>query len=345
MFDLSTASATEGDKHRTSTWNMLLKIGFIMTFFVSLLGNSLVIHVVRTTPTMYTSVNLYIANMAFSDIISATVCTPMSLKVLFKAYSWIDGLIGLVLCRFVFFLFYSSFACSTFNLVAIAIDRYLAVFKPLYRYSFRTVKLNIAAIWTGSSILSIPIICGYVNAYVYDDGVRLTCHDFDRDEVYKVGVTIMALLCYILPLLCATILYTMTGCRLCMRTKYHIGCHSQRRQIQAKESAFKATKLMVTVIVVFSLCWAPFFTYHVAKGWYDDHVWHILKWYYRPLCFLLASTNGALNPCRYLLFNSNFRNGFKKTLLCCKNKRQRSMSFELQTSQGSRQRTATTMSR
>lgn len=311
-----------------------------MTFLVSLLGNSLVIHVVRTTPSMYTSVNLYIANMAFSDIISATVCTPTSVKMLFNEYSWIDGLIGLVLCRFVFFLFYSSFACSTFNLVAIAVDRYLAVTKPLYRYSFRTVKINIAVIWTASSLLSIPIICGYVNTLEHHESVT-TCYDFDRDEAYKVGVTIMALLCYIIPLLCATILYTMTGCRLRVRTKSNIGCHSLRRQIQAKESAFKATKMMVTIIVVFALCWAPFFTYHVTKGWYNDGLWRIFEWYYRPLCFLLASTNGALNPCLYLLFNSNFRNGFEKALLCCKDRRQRSMSFELRSIRG-RQRTTTT---
>ncbi|XP_031572841.1 octopamine receptor 1-like [Actinia tenebrosa] len=305
-----------------------------MTFLVSLLGNSLVIHVVRTTPSMYTSVNLYIANMAFSDIISAIVCTPVSLKIVFKGYSWIDGLVGLVLCRIVFLLFYSSFACSTFNLVAIAVDRYLAVTKPLYRYSFRKAKINIAVIWTASSILSIPIILGYVNTFKARE-IAPGCYDIDRDKAYKVGVTIMALLCYIIPLVCATILYTMTGCRLRMRSKSNIGGYSLQRQIQAKQSAFKATKLMVTVIVVFALCWAPFFTYHMVKAWYDDKLWYIFKTYYRPLCFLLASTNGALNPCLYLLFNSNFRNGFKRALLCRKETGRRSMSFELRSKRDS----------
>jgi hypothetical protein len=238
----------------------------------------------------------------------------------------------------VYFLFYSSFACSTFNLVAIAVDRYLAVTKPLYRYSFRTVKINVVLIWMASALLSIPIVHGYVNKAKHDAAFTF-CFDINRDETYKAGVTIMALLCYIIPLIGATILYTLTGCRLRKRTNSNIGCHSNRRQVKARESAFKATKLMVTIIIVFALCWAPFFTYHVVKGWYEDHLHYIMSLYHRPLSFLLASANGAINPCLYLLFNSNFRNGFKKALLC-REDRQRSVTFELKSSQG-RQRART----
>lgn len=275
---------------------------------VSLIGNGLVIHVVRTTPFMHTSVNMYIANMAVSDVISTLVCTPLMIKRLSQHYQWPDGNQGLILCRLVFFLFYTSFACSTFNHVAIAIDRYLAVTRPLFRYSRKMVKIIVVLIWVSSAMLSIPIIEGY-KLHSYKKDVLSICYDSDRDTVYDLGVTIMALMCYVIPLTGATILYSLTGYHLRQRSGKTIGCYSDNRKRQASQSAYKAIKLMATVVTVFSLCWAPFFVYHLTKAWYDGKIYKALNWYYRPLSFLLASANAAINPFLYFVFNHNFRKG------------------------------------
>jgi hypothetical protein len=82
----------------------------------------------------------------------------------------------------------------------------------------------------------------------------------------------------------------------------------------------KATKLMVTILMMFAFCWAPFFIYHMAKGWYEGNLNEKLQWFYRPLCFLLASTNGAINPILYMSFSGNFRSGIKSILFCSKNR-------------------------
>lgn len=281
----------------------------------------MVIHVVRTTRSMHTSVNLYIANMALSDIISTLFCMPISLQSLYNFDSWLQGTVGLILCKFVYIIFYASFACSTFNLVAVAFDRYLAVIKPFYRYSALVVKIVIPFIWIASIILSLLIASSYTNKFQpLKDEEYTICLDLERDKAYVVGVTIMTLLCYVLPLAVASTFYAMTGWNLCKRSKMSVASRSDRTKEQARRTAMKATKLMVTVIAMFSICWAPFFIYHMAKAWYDGNLNEKLEWVYRPLCFLFASVNGAINPVLYGTFSGNFRNGIKAILLCNRNK-------------------------
>ncbi|XP_031572837.1 allatostatin-A receptor-like [Actinia tenebrosa] len=302
-------------------WDIGLTIGFSTAAIISIVGNSIVIHVVRTTRSMQTSVNLYIANMALSDIISTVFCMPLSLQSLYSFDSWLQGTVGLILCKLVYIMFYTSFACSTFNLVAVAFDRYLAVIKPFYRYPAIVVKCILPFIWITSIVISLPIASSYSNKYKpLRDEKYTICLDLERDNGYVVGVTIMTLLCYVLPLAIASTLYAMTGRKLCKRSKMSIASRSDRTKEQARRTAMKATKLMVTVIAIFSLCWAPFFIYHMAKAWYEGNLNEELEWVYRPLCFLFASINGVINPLLYGSFSGNFRYGIKSILLCDSNK-------------------------
>lgn len=264
---------------------------------------------------MHSSVNWYISNMAFSDVISTLVCLPVSIQTLYSFDSWLKGNLGLFLCKFVFFFFYTSFACSSFNLAVVAIDRYLAVLKPFYRYAKHIVTLLITVIWILSSMLSLPLALAYTNEFQPLQNYKYTiCLDLERHAVYKVGVTIMTLLCYILPISVASILYLMTGCNLRRRSKMFIASRSEKTKEIARQTAMRATALMITVIVIFTICWAPFYVYHMAKAWYDGEVVWEIEWYYKPLCYLLASANAAINPCLYVLFSGNFRRGFKKVL-------------------------------
>lgn len=246
---------------------------------------------------------------------------PISLQSLYDFDSWLQGTVGLVLCKFVYVIFYTSFACSTFNLVAVAFDRYLAVIKPFYRYSVIVVRFVIPCIWFASIILSLPIASSYTNKYTpLKDEEYTICLDLEHDKVYVAGVTIMTLLCYVLPLAVASTFYAMAGWKLCKRSKTSVTSSSHKTKDQAHRTAMKAVKMMVTVIAMFAICWAPFFIYHMAKAWYDGDLNEMLEWFYRPLCFLFASANGAINPLLYGTFSGNFRNGMKEIILCSRNK-------------------------
>ncbi|XP_032243060.1 allatostatin-A receptor [Nematostella vectensis] len=281
---------------------------------ISVSGNALVVHVVRVTPSMHTSINFYIANMACSDLISTIICVPFSLQSYFSLYKWIPGTIGEVLCKTIICTFYTSFACSTFCLVAIATDRYLAITRPLFRYPNSIVRTVICIIWAVSLALALPISLAYNRKFGFkQDGY---CYDSDRDTIYLIGVTVMGIFCYVIPLSIAIALYSIIGWRLRMRAKDAVGANAMNHRRRSRKMSMKASKMMAMVIVVFGLCWAPFFVYHIAKGWYQGRLITIFKWWYRHLSFLLASTNAAINPCLYMTLNQNFRRGFELALNC-----------------------------
>ncbi|XP_076032518.1 putative G-protein coupled receptor No9 [Oratosquilla oratoria] len=90
-----------------------------------------------------------------------------------------------------------------------------------------------------------------------------------------------------------------------------------RRNIKAQVKRFrmetKAAKTLGIIVGVFILCWLPFFTMYVVRG-FCPHCIHPLLF---SILFWLGYCNSALNPCIYALFSKDFRFAFKKILCKC----------------------------
>ena len=83
----------------------------------------------------------------------------------------------------------------------------------------------------------------------------------------------------------------------------------------AEKSKRKVVRLLMTVCVVFALCWFPIYVNHYF--WYlpPDQV-HLLPEEVKMVFAWIAHANSAINPCLYLLLNNNFRKTFFATLVC-----------------------------
>jgi len=78
-------------------------------------------------------------------------------------------------------------------------------------------------------------------------------------------------------------------------------------------------KMMVTVVVVYALCWLPLHTITILGDFYEDifdykyfrGTWIAIHW--------LAMSNCCYNPVVYGWMSANFRSGYKETLsrFCC----------------------------
>lgn len=101
---------------------------YTLIFVLALLGNGIVIYVVGTTPRMRTVTNFFIVNLAVGDILMTLFCVPFSfMSVLVLAY-WP---FGQTLCHLVNYTQAVSVLVSAYTLVAISIDRYMAIMWPL----------------------------------------------------------------------------------------------------------------------------------------------------------------------------------------------------------------------
>ncbi|GLV41074.1 RYamide receptor [Carabus blaptoides fortunei] len=82
----------------------------------------------------------------------------------------------------------------------------------------------------------------------------------------------------------------------------------------------KMVKMMLAVVIVFTLCWLPFNTLLVATFSHKEHnipylqyIWLVLHW--------LAMSHSCYNPIIYCFMNARFRAGFQHVLAsipCCK---------------------------
>ncbi|CEF69831.1 Dopamine D2-like receptor [Strongyloides ratti] len=89
----------------------------------------------------------------------------------------------------------------------------------------------------------------------------------------------------------------------------------KNKQGRALRREARATKLVATVMIVFLVCWTPFFTlnmYKVYKLWKKD--WNLDMEYFFHWCTGLGYLNSSLNFFIYSVINQRFRSNFKRLI-------------------------------
>ncbi|XP_061386829.1 prokineticin receptor 2-like [Musca vetustissima] len=118
----------EGDTLSSIYFITAVYLLYIPIFVFALLGNGTVCYIVQSTPRMRTVTNYFIANLAMGDILMSLFCVPSSFISTFILGYWP---FGIALCHFVNYSQAVSVLVSAYTLVAISIDRYIAIMWPL----------------------------------------------------------------------------------------------------------------------------------------------------------------------------------------------------------------------
>lgn len=150
----------------------------LFSFLVSITGNFLVIYVIMTNRVMRTSTNCLIMNLAFCDFLISLLQTPHLIKQLYIGKTWFGGTAGKVLCKSYTFGGSVLLNSSVYSLVAIAIDRFLAVTRPLtHKMTSKLVlKIGILLLWLVSTLLSLRLVISSRIHYGADGTPNCTFH-------------------------------------------------------------------------------------------------------------------------------------------------------------------------
>jgi len=137
------------------TWLRVVLISlYVIIFVLGVAGNSLVVYIVAARRTMQSITNIFIANLAVSDIIMCLLAVPFTpLSGLLQSWPF-----GEALCHLVPMTMGVSVHVSTLTSTAIAVDRYFVIvypFKP--RMKTAMCLMLIAAIWLISVSISLPL--------------------------------------------------------------------------------------------------------------------------------------------------------------------------------------------
>ncbi|XP_078348560.1 substance-K receptor-like [Oculina patagonica] len=285
----------------------------LFTFLVSVIGNSLVIYVITKHRSMRTSTNCLIMNLAVCDLLITVLQTPSFLKHLYTGDTWFEGTAGKVICKLFYFGMFLLFSCSVFNFIAIAIDRFLAVTRPLtYKLSSKwVVKIGIPAMWLTSALSSINTL------------LEMTINDDETPKCVKSGVSsqdYISASSIVISFVVLIVLYSIIAYRLWKRNIP--GEASNNQNALAIRTARKVTVLMISVVTVFFVSWAPAFVVVLSYMFDAESIINIVIYIKYPflnaICYWLIMNSCACNPCLYFIFIESFRQSLKTACLRCR---------------------------
>ncbi|XP_040568588.1 tachykinin-like peptides receptor 99D [Lepeophtheirus salmonis] len=283
---------------------ILLSLFYGGISLIAILGNALVIFIVRTSSRMKSIINCYICNLALADIVIGIFSIPFQ----FQAALLQRWNLPTFMCPVCPFFQNVSVNISIFTLVAIARDRYKAILFPLTNHpSKRVMQIKIGAIWCSSIIIALPQAIAFEVIMV----------DEDIPQCYPSKVSILFLkwymfslffIQYFVPLLLISYAYIAIAVKL-WGSKIP-GAAQRRRDASVLKNKKRTIKVLITVVILFGLAWLPLQVYSVANTVYPkinnykfiNILWFCAHW--------LAMSNSCYNPFIYLLCHEKFKKEF-----------------------------------
>lgn len=146
---------TPNNSLRSPYYHATIYIMYSTIMLISVIGNGMICVIVKSSPRMQTVTNFFIVNMATGDLLMAIFCVPTSSISMLILYYWP---FGMFFCVFVNYSQAVSVLVSAYTLVAISIDRYMAILWPLKpRISKRYAFIIISIVWLFALLTALPI--------------------------------------------------------------------------------------------------------------------------------------------------------------------------------------------
>ncbi|KAH8246227.1 hypothetical protein KR038_005657 [Drosophila bunnanda] len=300
----------------------LLSIFYGGISIVAVIGNTLVIWVVATTRQMRTVTNMYIANLAFADVIIGLFCIPFQ----FQAALLQSWNLPWFMCSFCPFVQALSVNVSVFTLTAIAIDRHRAIINPLRARPTKFIsKFIIGGIWLLALLFAVPFAIAFrveelterfrENNETYNVTRPFCMNKNLSDDQLQTFRYTLVFVQYLVPFCVISFVYIQMAVRL-WGTRAP-GNAQDSRDITLLKNKKKVIKMLIIVVIIFGLCWLPLQLYnilYVTIPEINDYHFISIVWF---CCDWLAMSNSCYNPFIYGIYNEKFKREFNKRFAAC----------------------------
>uniref|UniRef100_A0A3Q1ARQ1 Histamine H2 receptor n=1 Tax=Amphiprion ocellaris TaxID=80972 RepID=A0A3Q1ARQ1_AMPOC len=310
-------------------------LGVVLSLLILLTvgGNVLVCLAVCASRRLRCLTNCFIVSLAVTDLLLGLLVLPFSALLQLND----EWPLGPVFCNFYISMDVMLCTASILTLLAISVDRYLAVTMPL-RYTSLVlpwrVAVAMASVWTVSVAVSfLPIQMGWntVNGTVQNFGPWASERRC-RFELNKPYVLTDALLTFYLPLvaMCWTYLQILRiaraqAKRIISARPTCVASYNCRNNSSATTTTVstvtvvalrehKATVTLAAVIGAFVVCWLPYFILFTILGLKEHPDPSTVPEY--PYVLWLGYANSAFNPILYGALNRDFRSAYARLLRC-----------------------------
>ncbi|XP_034184115.1 prolactin-releasing peptide receptor isoform X2 [Osmia lignaria lignaria] len=280
-------------------------------FLLGVFGNALVCFVVARNRQMQTVTNLFITNLALSDVLLCVLAVPFT-----PLYTFLGGWIfGRTLCHLVPYAQGVSVYVSTLTLTSIAIDRFVVIVYPFHPRTRLEVCLSvILGIW----IIALTVTLPYGLYMHLEEHLEETyCEEHWPNERFrKLFSSLTTILQFVLPFFVIVFCYTCVSIKLNDRARSKPGNKTGKREQADRERKKRTNGMLIAMVTVFGISWLPLNVVNVIDDFYSP----ANDWSYYRLCFFmahcLAMSSTCYNPFLYAWLNDNFRKEFKQVLPC-----------------------------
>ncbi|KYN09496.1 Orexin receptor type 2 [Trachymyrmex cornetzi] len=328
-----------------SNKDYLLIIFYAPTVLVGVIANILVIIVVCKYH-LKSVTNYFVINLSMADLLVATICMPMTISQEISM-SWNHSEF---LCKLTSYLQSVGVTASIYTIMAMSIDRYLAIRNPMilrYICSHKNIILVIVSIWLASMAFFITIygamrlqdpMTEVINKALdlmasenfthnsispIPPGFNMCIEDFMSLGIRRdIFGSIHFVFSIAIPCFVVLLAYSMIGFTLWSKKPPfdydNRESASSRQSSKLRHERKRVALILLFLAILFALCWMP---YNIAKFLIDLDVIgpststnNTLKYF-----LFLGHANSALNPVVYCWMTRGLRQKLVKILCCVSN--------------------------
>lgn len=285
---------------------------YALVFIVGVSGNALVCFVVLRQRAMHTVTNLFIANLALSDIMLCALAVPFTPLHQFAGWS-----LGAAVCRLVPYAQGVSVYVSSLTLTAIAVDRFFVIMHPFRgRLRLPLCGALIGFIWLAGGLLTLPY-----GLFMAADGAR--CEErWPSEQSRRAFSLCTSSLQFGLPFAVISFCYMRVCCKLRERARAKPGAKSLQKEQFERRRTRRTNRMLVSMVLIFGACWLPLNLYNLAVDFSEPaRGWHFANAFFF-LAHAIAVSSTCYNPFLYTWLNDSFRKEFKAVLPCFARRRQ-----------------------
>nr|XP_027786965.1 neuropeptide FF receptor 1 [Marmota flaviventris] len=296
-------------------------VAYVLIFLLCMVGNALVCFIVLKNRHMRTVTNMFILNLAVSDLLVGIFCMPTTL---------VDNLItgwpfDNATCKMSGLVQGMSVSASVFTLVAIAVERFRCIVHPFReKLTLRKALVTIVVIWALALLIMCPsavtlTVTREEHHFMVDARNRsyplYSCWEaWPEKGMRKVYTAVLFAHIYLAPLALIVVMYARIARKLCKasgpaRDNAEVAAEGGR----ASRRKARVVHMLVMVALFFTLSWLPLWALLllIDYGQLSEPQLHLLSVYAFPFAHWLAFFNSSANPIIYGYFNENFRRGFQ----------------------------------
>ncbi|XP_041741031.2 prokineticin receptor 2 [Coregonus clupeaformis] len=272
------------------------------------IGNCLFIASLARYKKLRNLTNLLIANLALSDILVAVVCCPFLLDYyVVKQLSWDHGL---VLCASINYLRTVSLYVSTNALLAIAVDRYMAIVHPMKpRMNYQTAYSLILGVWIVPLVISIPsayFASETTYPHISSQSHKTFCAQIwpvDHQLYYRSYFLFIFALEFAGPVAVMALCYARILRELWFKSVPGFQTEQIRKRLHRRR---RTVVVLILVLTAYVLCWAPYYGFTLVRDFHPTLISrdrNSLVAFYIIEC--IAMSNGVINTLCFVNVRNN----------------------------------------